>query len=668
VSAESPVEPQPLPPLTDPDEPFVDGFNRRTVLGAFFVALVMMPGTIYLGLVAGKTLGPAAEWVTIILFAEIARRSFYTLKRQEVFVLFYVAAALSASTLVLGDYQLAGGPFTGLIWNQYLAQSPQTDAIADQIPAWVTPRATSPAIQHRTLLHTDWLWPIVLVMVGQVLSRMNWFGMGYILFRITSDMERLPFPLAPIAAEGATALAEATTKEQSWRWQVFSTGAALGLVFGTIYVVLPVVTGLVMTQPLMLLPIPFVDFTTNTETLLPGGLFSISFDLLLVLTGMILPFPMVVGTFIACILTSFVFNPVLYHLGMFPHYTLGTRLIPTQMTLAFDFYMSTNIGVGLAVALLGLGRILVVLRRAVARRRSTMPDPHDQLGYDRRPSRARGDVPMWAAALLFVAGTSGYIYLCHLLVPGFKLWIVIAFGLLWTPINSYVSARMIGMTGSPLVVPFLREGSFLLSGYPKVDIWFAPIPLADYGPIAQRFRELELTRTKFTSIIKAELLIAPLGLIASFLFWAFFWHLGQIPSADYPYTARIWPVHARAQFLFYTATVEDNPMLLEALKPWLIGCGAVGGMLFYGVCALVGLPITFFYGFIGGTGAFLYGGLSMFIGAMFGRYYFAKRFGPERWRRYVPVVAAGFACGMGLAGMISVACALIARSASVLPF
>jgi len=61
--------------------PYVDGFSLRTVLGALFVAVVMMPGSIYLGLVAGQTLGPAAEWVTIILFAEVARRSFTHLKR-----------------------------------------------------------------------------------------------------------------------------------------------------------------------------------------------------------------------------------------------------------------------------------------------------------------------------------------------------------------------------------------------------------------------------------------------------------------------------------------------------------------------------------------------------------------------------------------------------------
>ena len=38
----------------------VDGFSMRTVVGALFVALVMMPGAIYMGLVAGQSLGAAA--------------------------------------------------------------------------------------------------------------------------------------------------------------------------------------------------------------------------------------------------------------------------------------------------------------------------------------------------------------------------------------------------------------------------------------------------------------------------------------------------------------------------------------------------------------------------------------------------------------------------------
>ena len=58
---------------------FQDGVTVRTVIGAFFIGFVMMPGAIYMGLIAGESIGSAAEWVTVILFAEIARRSFKTL-------------------------------------------------------------------------------------------------------------------------------------------------------------------------------------------------------------------------------------------------------------------------------------------------------------------------------------------------------------------------------------------------------------------------------------------------------------------------------------------------------------------------------------------------------------------------------------------------------------
>ena len=89
---------------------YEDGFDVKTVIGAFFVGFVMMPGAIYLSLVAGQQLGPAAQWTTIILFTEVARRSFMVLKRQEVYVLFYVAGGLAS-----------GGAFGGFIWSQYLS-------------------------------------------------------------------------------------------------------------------------------------------------------------------------------------------------------------------------------------------------------------------------------------------------------------------------------------------------------------------------------------------------------------------------------------------------------------------------------------------------------------------------------------------------------------------
>ncbi len=680
--------------------PYEDGFSSRTILGALFVAVIMMPGSVYLGLVAGASLGPAAEWVTIILFAEMARRSFAHLKRQEVFILFYVASSVAAVTLM--HLALSGGPFAACIWNQYLIQSPQTEIIAPEIPAWVAPSADSAALLDRNLWHPDWwvvpgvegfqrfLSPIVLICIGYLFGRMAWFGLGYLLFRATSDHERLPFPLAPIAAQGATALAESTdrddagmqTGKQSWRWNVFSVGATLGIVFGALYIMIPVCSGLFMTKPIMLLPIPFIDLTSRVEGFLPASLLSISFDAGIFIAGMILPFRLVMGTFSAVLITNFVANPILATYGFFPNWKPGSGLLVNQMILNLDLYISVTIGIALAVAAIGMGYLVKSTIRQlntskeeraarIAAEDAEHADEPNAPPY-RRPSRERGDFPTWLAFLSFFLATCGYIWIAHTLVPGFPVWVFMIFGFIWSPINSYISARLIGLTGTGLVMPYLRETVFVASKYPNVDIWFAPIPLYDVGAAAQQFRTLELTRTKFTSVIKAELAMFPIVLVCSFLFWWFFWNLNQVPSDQFPFAARMWPVQARNAYLIYTANAPreagEASLLIQAIKPYVIGGVGIGGLLVYGFLSLFKLPVIFFYGLVGGTGQPLHLGLALMAGALAGKYYFTRKFGIEKWGRYVPVVAAGFACGMGLSGMTAVALALIAQCTRQLPF
>ena len=193
---------------------FEEGFTLRTVLGVLFISVVMVPGSMYLSLMTGGSLGAAAEWVTIILFIEIARRSFTTLRRQEIYVLFYVAASLVAAET---------GTFQGLLWNQYLVQSEAARqfGIAHLIPRWMAPPPGSEALAQRTFLHRDWLLPIGLLMAGMVIGRVSWFTMGYALFRLTSDVERLAFPFAPINAQGALALADSSAGQETWRWRTF---------------------------------------------------------------------------------------------------------------------------------------------------------------------------------------------------------------------------------------------------------------------------------------------------------------------------------------------------------------------------------------------------------------------------------------------------------------
>ena len=52
---------------------FEEGFTYRTVIGAFFVGFIMMPGAIYMGLIAGVSLGSAAVHIGIGIERLIAK-------------------------------------------------------------------------------------------------------------------------------------------------------------------------------------------------------------------------------------------------------------------------------------------------------------------------------------------------------------------------------------------------------------------------------------------------------------------------------------------------------------------------------------------------------------------------------------------------------------------
>ena len=91
---------------------FEEGFRWSSLLGALFVALLMVPGAIYMGLLAGQgSIGAASQWVTVILFIEVARRAHRHLNKSEIFVLFFMAGAAM------------GMPFHGLLWNQFFINS-----------------------------------------------------------------------------------------------------------------------------------------------------------------------------------------------------------------------------------------------------------------------------------------------------------------------------------------------------------------------------------------------------------------------------------------------------------------------------------------------------------------------------------------------------------------
>jgi len=556
--------------LETPDK-FDDGFTIRTIIGVLFISLIMTPGEMYLGLVTGGGIGAAAQWVTVILFLEVAKRSFTSLKRQEIYLLVYVAGALVARE---------EGAFLDLLWRQYFVRSPEAQqfGVAEILPHWWVPHPDSEAHVLRTFIHSDWAWPIGLLVVGTIVGRISWFTSGYLLFRLTSDREQLPFPTAPMSALSSMALAEESGEEkETWKWPIFSVGGVIGGVFGALYVGIPTVTQMIGTR-VELIPIPFVDFTPYFGNILPATPLGITLHLGPIFAGLLMPFWSVIGSFTGVVVHTIV-SPFLYGMGLMPRWVVGMDTINTQITTGFDFWRAFSIGITLAVTLISFYQLWATLGRqrdqiedyfAGEGGKEKYPDvckhaecnmPSQVRGWCTK-HLGRGDFNIWLCIGLFALSAFYPILLAKTLFPtlvGLGLlvtFVLIAF--VYAPIMSFVSARLDGLIGREVSIPYINEAIIFLTGYRGVDVWFVPFPTRNYGGHAEGFRIVELVGMRFTSLLKAEVFMLPIVLGVSLMYWTFLWRLAPIPSDSYPYAQIMWPLRAFDQALFYSSTMYNK--------------------------------------------------------------------------------------------------------------
>jgi hypothetical protein len=650
------------------EEPFTSGFSKKVVVGALFIAVFMLPGLIYMGLAVGTSIGSGAEWVTALLFLELARRSYQRLKRQELFMILHMAQSLVA---MMGGAMLAGGVFASLVWQQYLKRSEvyRNFSLTEQMPNWFAPPLEM--LKNPTFLHQSWLPAIAVAFLGVILYRMQFFGLGYLVFRITSDVENLPFPLARVGAEGSTALAESENGEkESWRWSVFSVLAVIGTVWGLIYMGIPCLSSALFGTATELIPIPFLDLTPYTEGVFPSSAWAVGFNLTLVLLAFVIPWRVVVGGAVTCILCQAVLPPILYQLGIHRQWQPGFNALDTQIANGLDIWMSVGIGGALSLALTGCWMAIRGTRRTSKQAGGR--------GYNWqalfRPPKERGDMPLWVSVVLFAASGLGYVALCHGLVnlgwlggfpkprsEWFPIWILVAFAFLWTPVNTYINARLAGIAGQAVSLPYVREGSFLMSGYKHPDIWVAPIPLNDFGHVSTLYKVLELTRTKFSSLLKVEILAILLLSVSGFAYWNYLMRLGPIPSENFPFAQEMWPFMAKNNALWTSALSEGNNMLLGAIKPTVIAWSAIAFTGLFAVLSVAGIPLAYYFGAVGGVGQFPYVAIAMLFGLGV-RYFVAAKVGKDNFKRYAPVMVAGFSAGFGISGMLIVA-VVLAKSA-----
>lgn len=637
---------------------FDEGLTLASFLGTLFVALVMVPGALYMELVAGAGIGGAAQWVTVLLFVEVAKRANAKLNRAQLFILFYMAGMVMSTNV-----------WNTPLFTQFLVRSDAavSTGVANDIPHWVAP----PNLDSlpRTFLAKAWLPFIGLMLFREIMGRLSSAILGYGLFRVTSDVEDLPFPMAPVGAQGIVAIADqvdgsARTSGASVRWRMFCVGCGVGMVFGLVYMALPTITGAFFSRPLQIFQIPFADFTPYTQKFLPATATGLSFDLGNVILGMTLPFWSMVGSFIGLMFT-FVMNPILYLAGRMPTWNEGDTTVVTLFANNVDFYFSFQIGISLAIAVFGIWIAFRTMRKgranASSRRRAEEVRAH---------AAARGHIPDALVLATYAFACTAYILMCGWLIDWHRgvMVVLLFFAFLYTPLISYVTARLEGLAGQVIEIPFITEISFILSGYTGAKIWFLPIPKANYGVQVVSYKQAELLGCKFGSVWKAQLLLFPIIILSSLFFSSFIWSLAEIPSAVYPYTEKIWDLTAKNTCLVYSATLGEYSQFSEALGwgRFLAGFGSAGAVM--GLLGWFGAPTMLFFGVVRGLGQTApHTVIPNFLGALIGKFYFERRYKRE-WRKMIPVVSSGFFVGTGLISILSVGFVFLAKAVSTVAY
>lgn len=675
--------------LLKPPTEFRDGFGWSTVVGVLFCGLIMMPGSIYLGLMSGGSMGAAATWVTVILFMEIMRRSLKSPTQQELVVLLYAAGAMAT-----------GGVFMSLVQRAYIVGStPIRDAgLRDAFPAWWAPKAESMAIVGRNLMHSEWMMPIALLAAMSVIGFVSKWCMGYFFFRLTSDVEKLPFPMAPISAQGSLAMAESdqktedsgaetqsllsgktSTKKKSNRWRLFTLGVSLGVFFGFIQVGFPAITGLFLEKPIFLIPQPWIDTTTVTQSFLPATPTGMVLDLGIVLMGMVIPFWAVIGTIIA-IVGTIILNPILYHCGVLSHWQPGMDTINSSFSNGLDFWISFGIGTGFGIAAVGIFQTIRDVRKKL---KDISRKNKEESGTVREniwaTPKGRGDFPMWIAVAGYFLASSCTVVLCYCLLPQnlTLLCFLIFFAFIYNPFISYVNSRLMGISGQSVDIPFVRETAFILSGSKGIGIWLAPIPIENQSGMVQNLRVGELTGVSFRSLIKIDLVVIPVSFLLSALFWGFIWSSDSIPSSSFPAAQVQWELYAKNCALLWSSTytapgqVEHSLMdsqFMQAIHPGTIGIGFGWTVCIFTILSFFGLPTMLVYGMIRGLGGMPHTMLLELLGALLGRYYYQKKFGADDFLRMIPTIIAGYFTGVGLIAMATIAMRFIQSAISSAPF
>jgi len=622
---------------------FKSGLTWRSMLALLYSVVVFSPAVIWLQLVTIGAGLAGLSYFVLLVFVEYSRIAGKRLTKQEAAIIFGPAS--------LG---VGGGYFLDLIYRSYFMQHPIPRLFGidvRQIPTWWAPPYTINALELRTFIHPVFFTPLIVAIVTFFTSFAGGLFFGILGREIFIEGERLEFPLQQIDATAITTLCERDEQKIS----IFSWTALIGLIYGIILYTVPTITR-ALKKPVEILPIPWFDFYDTIERFMPGGALGVATDAIIFASGIMLPPNIVIGMFIGSLIRFLIINPLLVHFGWTDwatRWVAGMTVTKIYQESTLYFWLNPLIGIGFAVGIVPILLRWRMFARIISRNVFKISSTIAQ-------KRISGKMfPRIWLIILFLIGCVGAIIIDLLLVPGFPIWALILYEIVFPFIYLLTAGRMIGITGQEASIPYLKQLTILASGYPKIDAWFLPLSLNPGTGWLRTFKVAQLTETDPRSYIYTQLIAFPLAVLVSFIYVSLFWKIAPIPSAAYPAPAIQWPVSIMNQCVWITRPEKFFHI------DWLLASFAIYGGI-TAVFELIGIPISM-VSIAVGLNSPIPVPMTMLIGLIVGMI-ISRVFGKEWYQANKITLAAGMGLGEGIAIIFGVAGALAITSLWARPY
>jgi len=619
------------------------GFTLRSYLAIVYAIVVFMPAIVYMYLTTFfVSLIGGVMWTTVILFSEFSRMFGKPLTKQEAGTIF---VGVTVTNVFLQPLLL--------LYQLYFRHSPITSSFGmmGYVPEFYSPSSVFPW-KTRTFFDPAWYLPLFLFTINLVCILVSNITLGLLARELFIEKEKLDFPAMRIGAEACITL----TERQPDRLRVFGFATFVGIIYSFILYTIPFIARSIGYE-FAAIPIPWLDWNFYIHRVFPGASLGLATELVTITMGWIIPFNAVVSMFIGSFAIYFIGNFILIEMGITKfaeEWRFGMDISTSWQRSLLYSWVSPILGMLIAAG------VLPILRYR-----------HFFVDAMRSMMGAKGEVkpvvPLWVLMGGFVAAGGISIFINHMLVPDFPIWVLALLALGWNFVYVLVCSRAAGEVGVTFDfsignVPYLNQIVYGATGYRGYDIYFAPLIMETSGgapSFVQNFRVMQLTNTTPLSFVKIWLASIPLAFLVGFIYVANFWRMAPIPSAVYRGTEIAWPVTAIFQNLLITRSVT-------AFRPlWLIG-GFVITSALYLVFDFTKIPVSMI-AISAGAMTPLPNALGMFVGAIVGKV--APRFlGREWWQKYNVMITAGFTMGLGMAVVVGSAAAMIVKSMWFTPF